>query len=74
MKNYERQLKPCKTCGVKPVMESWSSGGARFAVRCNNPDRPESCSDAFYYSMSRFPEEAVRKWNEYQEGGAVQNG
>ncbi len=38
-----------------------------YAVRCDNPDRPESCDRAFYYSMCRNPGEAIRKWNEYQE-------
>lgn len=62
-----KKLKPCKTCGVKPVLEHWSSGGPMYAVRCDNPDRPDSCSDAFDYSKSRNPEEAIKKWNEYQD-------
>lgn len=62
-----RKLKPCRTCGTKPVLEHWASGGPMYAVRCDNPDRPDSCSDAFYYSMCRNPDEAIRRWNEYQE-------
>ena len=57
---------PCATCGTRPVLEHWSSGGNKYAVRCNNPDRPDSCSDAFYYSLCSNPYEAVAKWNEYQ--------
>ena len=38
-----------------------------YAIRCDNPDRTKSCDDAFYYSMCRSPEEAIKKWNEYQE-------
>ena len=67
------RLKPCKTCGTKPILESWASGGAKFAVRCSNPDRPDSCTDAFFYSMSRFEDETIRRWNEYQEGGVTPN-
>lgn len=63
---YNKRLKPCKTCGIKPVLEHWTSGGSMFAVRCNNPDRPDSCDGGFYYSMCRNPEEAIDKWNEYQ--------
>lgn len=63
-----RRLKPlpCKTCGVKPVVEHWASGGPMYAVRCDNPDRPDSCNDAFNHSKCRNREEAVRKWNEFQ--------
>lgn len=38
-----------------------------FAVRCNNPDRPKSCDKAFYYSMCHDHDEAIEKWDEYQE-------
>ncbi len=61
-------LKPCKKCGGKPVREHWYSGGLVFAVRCDNPDRPDTCSEAFYYSRSKDPKEAIRKWNEFQGG------
>lgn len=61
------RIKACNTCGVKPVIEHWASGGSRFAVRCDNPDRPDSCDRAFYYSISNSKEEAIRKWNEFQE-------
>lgn len=61
------KLKPCKTCGVKPVVETWASGGLKFAIRCDNPNRPESCSIPFYLSISKSKDEAINKWNEYQE-------
>ena len=61
-------LKPCKKCGGKPVREHWYSGGLVFAVRCDNPDRPDTCSEAFYYSRSKDSKEAIRKWNEFQGG------
>lgn len=58
------QLKVCKRCGVKPVLEIWNSGGFKCAVRCNNPDRGDACDWKFYYSLSRKREDAIRKWNE----------
>lgn len=47
-----KNLKPCRICGGDPVMEYWHSGGSVVAVRCDNPDRPDACSEAFYYSRS----------------------
>lgn len=61
------KLKPCKTCGVKPVFEHWASGGSMFAVRCNNPNRPDFCDQGFDFSKDRNPQKAIAKWNEYQE-------
>lgn len=28
---------------VNPVLEKWNSGGSKYAVRCNNPDRGDDC-------------------------------
>lgn len=64
---YDRRLKPGKTCGTKPVLESWRSGGHMFAVRCDNPDRPDSCDLAFNYSKCRDHQEAIKRWNKYWE-------
>lgn len=61
------KMKPCAICKTMPVLEHWSSGGPMYAVRCNNPDRPDSCSDGFYYSRSRNNKEAIERWNEWQE-------
>lgn len=65
------KLKPCSTCGVMPVIECWASGETIYAIRCNNPDRPDSCDIPFYYSRSRSPCEATVKWNAYQDGGEI---
>lgn len=65
------KLKPCSVCGVEPVFEYWASGRMIYAVRCNNPDRPDSCSIPFYYSRSRSSYEATVKWNAYQDGGEI---
>lgn len=67
-----KRLKACKTCGTKPVLEHWASGGPMYAVRCNNPDRPDSCDEVFYYSMCNNPDKAISRWNEYQENGGTQ--
>lgn len=58
------RLKPCKTCGTKPVLEHWASGGMNYAVRCDNPDRGDGCDCKFYYSKSKNQEESIRLWNE----------
>ena len=56
--------KVCNRCGVKPILEKWSSGGPKYAVRCNNPDRGDDCDWKFYHSLSSNREEAIKKWNE----------
>ena len=63
----DKRLKPCRICGVKPVLEHWTSGGPMYAVRCDNPDRQDVCDNAFYHSKCRDPEEAIELWNAYQE-------
>ena len=65
------KLKPCSVCGVMPVFELWASGRTICAIRCNNPDRPDSCDIPFYYSRSSSFEEAIIKWNAYQSGGEI---
>ena len=65
------KLKPCSVCGVMPVIESWASDRMIFAIRCNNPDRPDSCDIPFYYSRSKSPYDAIIKWNAYQDGGEI---
>ncbi len=62
---------PCKNCGVKPVMEIWSSGGMMYAIRCNNTYRPDDCDNGFNYSKCRNPDEAIRRWNEWVNGGGT---
>lgn len=57
-------IKVCKHCGIKPVLEMWSSGGFKCAVRCNNPDRGNECNQKFYQSISNNREDAIRKWND----------
>ena len=34
------ELKPCKLCGKRPIIEHWSSGGKMYMVKCGNPDCP----------------------------------
>ena len=30
------KLKPCPFCGHKPMMETWSSGGKMYMLKCSN--------------------------------------
>ena len=60
---------PCKNCGITPVMEIWASGVMMYAIRCNNIYRPDDCSNGFYRSKCRNPEEAIRHWNEWCKEG-----
>ena len=64
----DRRLKPCKNCGVRPVLETWASGGMMFAIRCDNPDRPDDCDNGFNLSKCRNPDEAVKRWNDWVDG------
>lgn len=59
-----KRMKPCKRCGVNPVLETWNSGGLKCAVHCNNPNRENECDWKFYYTMSNNQEEAIKKWND----------
>lgn len=34
------ELKPCRLCGKRPIIEHWSSGGMMYMVKCGNPDCP----------------------------------
>lgn len=61
-----KQLMPCRICGGRPALESWASGGPMFAVRCDNPYRPDICGEAFYFSESRDRDESIEKWNLFQ--------
>lgn len=60
----KEKIKVCKRCGVKPVLETWHSGGLVCAVRCDNPDRGDGCDWKFDYSKSNNLADAIRKWNE----------
>lgn len=54
------KLNPCPLCGMKPVVEVWSSGGLMFMVKCNNP----MCSVPINgYPTGRNLEEVKCKWN-----------
>ena len=63
------ELVVCKNCGIKPVMEKWSSNGPMYAARCNDPDRLDNCCEGFYKSMSRYPIVTAKRWNAWNIGG-----
>lgn len=62
--NYmiDERLKPCRYCKKNSaVMERWSSGGAMYMVRCNNPDCPVPPDS---YPKGRKLEIVIKEWNE----------
>lgn len=32
------ELKPCRLCGKRAIIERWSSGGPMYMAKCSNPD------------------------------------
>ncbi len=56
-------LKPCRHCGRKAIIEHWSSGGAMYMVKCNNPDcwYPES------YPRGNSLPKIIAEWNRRME-------
>lgn len=42
------KLNPCRVCGGKAIIESWSSGGMMYMVKCGNPDcKSWECSKGY---------------------------
>lgn len=55
------KLKPCPICWKNNIkIETWSSGGRMYMVKCNNPDCsvPENG-----YPVGRNLEEVKKAWN-----------
>lgn len=58
-------LKPCRFCkGTNIKIETWSSGGRMYMVKCNNPDCPVPAEG---YPTGRNPEKVKEEWNRRQE-------
>ena len=53
----ESKLMPCKKCGKRAIIETWSSGGMMYMVKCSNPD----CFD--YYPRGHVLPRVVEEWN-----------
>lgn len=54
-------LESCKYCGKHTAkVESWSSGGRMYMVKCNNPDCPVPDEG---YPTGRNLKEVVKEWN-----------
>ena len=59
------KLKPCRFCkGTNIKMETWSSGGMMYMIKCNNPDCPVPPEG---YPTGRNPEKVMEEWNRRQE-------
>lgn len=55
-----KELRPCLLCGRNPIIEHWSSGGAMYMVKCNNPDCPVPAES---YPKGHNLEEVIKAWN-----------
>lgn len=57
------ELKPCRLCGKRAIIEMWSSGGLMYMAKCSNPD----CYD--YYPRGHNLPKVIEEWNQRQDGG-----
>lgn len=57
----KRDLRPCKYCSGKNIaVETWSSGGRMYMVKCNSPDCPVPKEG---YPSGRNLGEVKDEWN-----------
>lgn len=61
-----KNLKPCKFCGRKPIIEHWSSGGMMYMVKCNNPDCPVPVES---YPKGHNLDKVIVEWNRRANDG-----
>ena len=55
------KLKPCPTCKKHNiVVETWTSGGRMYMVRCSNPDCPVPADG---YPTGWHLEDVIEAWN-----------
>ena len=54
------KLNPCRFCGHKAIIETWSSGGMLYMVKCSNPD----CKSWEYSSGHDLPA-VIELWNSH---------
>lgn len=57
------ELKPCRLCGKRAIIEHWSSGGPMYMAKCSNPD----CFHPEDYAKGRRPEKVIDAWNSGKE-------
>ena len=62
------ELKPCRKCGKRAIIESWSSGGMMYMAKCGNPD----CFE--HYPRGHSLPQVITEWNQMQDGGKDKNG
>jgi hypothetical protein len=57
----ESKLMPCRRCNRRAIIESWSSGGMMYMVKCSNPDCPiESYEE---YPRGHNLPQVIQEWN-----------
>ena len=60
------ELKPCRKCGKRAIIESWSSGGMMYMAKCSSPDcdvPPDG------YPKGRSPASVIKEWNRRDKNG-----
>jgi hypothetical protein len=58
------KLLPCRFCkGTNIKVETWSSGGRMYMVKCNNPDCPVPAEG---YPKGENPNKVMEEWNRRQ--------
>lgn len=60
------ELKPCRKCGKRAIIESWSSGGMMYMAKCSNPDC--EIGQKITYSKGHNLPQVIDEWNQMQEG------
>ena len=63
------KLNPCRVCGGKAIIETWSSDGMMYMAKCSNPD----CKSWEYSSGHSLPDVATL-WNEHNPQEVKPNG
>ena len=62
------ELKPCPFCGKKPIIETWSSGGNMYMVKCGNMDCPVPLDG---YPSGHRLDEVKEAWNRRVENEPI---
>jgi len=57
------KLMPCRRCGWKAKLETWSSGGFMCMAKCTNPD----CFHPEDYAKGRNLNKVISAWNNGME-------
>lgn len=59
------ELKRCRLCGKRAIIETWASGGKMYMVKCSNPDCYEN------YPRGHNLPQTIKDWNDMQSGSKM---